>query len=188
MTSRRLDASAWVDAREWARALPWQRERWLAFVAAELRAAKVRQISSGVGADGRPLRRVKPTSRPDGTRDRPLIPHDDESRAIRLLKVTANARTGEVVIHWHGWTRVMGYHAEGAGNLPVRDVLGTPGRFLRPVRTRALAEWRRIVPSRILAGGTPPAAAASRPRPGPRAPFLPPAVARPRERPRPGFF
>jgi hypothetical protein len=147
MTDRKIDVAAWLPPGEYARADPVRRAAWLARVAADLRDAKVRQVESGVGADGRPMPRVKPTSRPDGSRDRPLIPHDDASRTIRLLKVTANNRAGVVTFHWNRWTTILGYHAEGEGDpLPRRDVFGTPGRFLRRAKARALADWRRQFP------------------------------------------
>jgi hypothetical protein len=168
VSSRTIDVSAWVPAAEWSRTDPLRKRLWLTRIAARLRAAKVDQITRGIGADGRRLVRVQPGSRPDGTRDHPLIPHDEMSRTLRLLRVTHNVAKGSVTIHWGYWTTIVAYHADGAGYLPVRDVVGTPGRFLRPVRAWALADWRSMVPM-ILgpAGGTParrPAAAVARPR------------------------
>lgn len=177
MSSRRIEVATWVPAAEWARTDPWRRRQWLDYVAGLIRDAKVKQIQSGVGADGRPLRRVLPTSRPDHTRDRPLIPHDDASRAIRLLSTHVSEKNGTVTLAWNYFTDIILYHSAGAGHLPVRDVVGTPGRFLRPVRAKALARWKQLVPERVIAGGPPPVARRRLP-----------LAARPRPQQRPGFF
>lgn len=149
MSDRRLKVADWLPPGDYAAAPESIRRRWLAGVAELYRAAKRRQIETHVGADGRPLPRVLPTSRPDGTTDRPLTPHDEASRTLRLLRVTENVRTGELVVHWGHWTRVVGYHAEGirrGRGRVIRDVQGTPGRLLRPVKAEALRLWARLYP------------------------------------------
>ncbi len=162
--SRRVDVAEWIGRREFERADPFTRRAYVDFCAGRLKEAKRRQIIQGIGADGRPMPRVQPDSRPDGTRDRPLIPHDDASRTLRLLKLTPNANTGFVTFHWLGWTTILGYHAAGAGHLPVRDVYGTPGRFLRQPKAEARSWWAEHVPSRSFSA--PPAAMVARPRAG----------------------
>jgi hypothetical protein len=106
--------------------------------------AKRRQIESNVGADGRELLRVRPTSRPDGSRDDPLHPHGERSRTLRLIRGTPVVRLGVITLDWHRFTTVVGYHAVGAGSLPTRDIIGTPDRFFRGPKGQARREWERL--------------------------------------------
>jgi hypothetical protein len=144
----------WVGEDEWRSATPYVREAYVRFCAAELLKAKQRQVGECIGADGRPLLRVLPGSRPDGSRDFPLIPHHERSRAMRLLRAIPNENQGYITFNWHHWTRILGYHREGIPSRlgpRVRDLFGTPGRFLRPVKARCIAYWRHLRPERIVA-------------------------------------
>lgn len=147
---RVIDVREWV-ADEWESALPYVREAYVRFCARELEQAKRRQVGECIGADGRPLLRVLPGSRRDGSTDWPLVPHHEQSRALRLLRAIPNANRGYVTFNWHHWTRILGFHAAGIPSRlgpRVRDIFGTPGRFVRPVKVRALAYWRSLKPER----------------------------------------
>lgn len=148
---RRIDVKEWVGDDEWNSATPWIKERYVQYCADRLLDAKRKQIQSAVGADGRQLLRVFPWSRPDHTTDDPLFPHGDMSRSLRLLRTIADAKRGVVTFNWHYWTRILGFHADGIPSRfgpRVRDIFGTPGRFLRPVKYECVKEWRRLKPVR----------------------------------------
>lgn len=149
MNPRVINVREWVGETEWQSATPYVREAYVRFCSAELLKAKQRQVGETVGADGRQLLRVLPGSRPDGSRDFPLIPHHELSRSLRLLRAIPNVNQGYVTFNWHHWTRVLGYHAAGIPSRlgpRIRDLFGTPGRYVRPVKAKALAYWRQLMP------------------------------------------
>lgn len=186
---RVVDVRAWVGETEWSPATPYTREAYVRYCAAELEKAKRKQVGECIGANGRPLLLVLPGSRPDGSRDFPLIPHHEQSRSLRLLRAIPNVRQGYVTFNWHHWTRILGYHAAGIPSRfgpRVRDIYGTPGRYLRPVKGRCLAYWQHLRPERYAAMPPilPTPAAPTPDRRQPRPPALPPAAAAARNRAR----
>jgi hypothetical protein len=141
---RRVDVGSWVGRSAYEAADRRTQEAYLRFCLPLVLDAKRRQIESNVGADGRELPRVRPTSRPDGSRDDPLHPHGNASRILRLIRGTIVPRLGVVTLDWHYWTPVVTYHAVGAGHLPTRDIIGTPGRFWNGPKGQARREWERL--------------------------------------------
>jgi hypothetical protein len=97
------------------------------------------RISRGVDVSGRKLARVKP--RPDGAKGAPLSPHEQASRSRRLLAFSAgqNAAT----LYWRGgWGAILGYHARGAGHLPIRNIVGLMASELAAAVRRAREWWK----------------------------------------------
>jgi hypothetical protein len=141
---RRVDVAEWIGRDRYLSADRRTQEAYLRFCLPLVLDAKRRQIESNVGADGRELLRVRPTSRPDGSRDDPLHPHGERSRTLRLIRGTPVVRLGVITLDWHRFTTVVGYHAVGAGSLPTRDIIGTPDRFFRGPKGQARREWERL--------------------------------------------
>lgn len=133
---------------------------------------KRREIRAGIGKDGRKLKPVKKTSRPDGAKGPPLIPHYATSRTQRNLAKSSTASSA--TLFWRGgWARILGYHAykHGARALPVRNTIGISPKGLRAIAQDGRDWWDRQ--NRV---STPPA-----PKPAPR-----PTTPRPAPVPKPG--
>lgn len=136
-----LPVAQWVGPREWAAVHPQRRESTLAFVAGRAQYLKHRELARGVGVDGKKLAPVKPSSRPDGATGRPLDPHYGDSRVVRLMR--ASVGKGHVTIWWgSGWGKILGYHRDGAGHLPVRDVIGLTPSDLRKLQLDTVIFWQ----------------------------------------------
>ena len=171
-----LDAAAWLPPHEWAAAPEFLRRKYLERVRDLAIFRKRDELRRGLGVDGEKLIPRK-HPRADGAKGPPLIPHRVDSRTWK--RVRGSIGKGHVTIWWGaGWGKVLGYHREGAGPLPVRDVIGfTPagGRWLRD---RARDYWRSI-----FGHGPPPHPTrlnAPRPaRPKPALPVRLPIAARP---------
>lgn len=100
-------------------------------------------IRRGLDADGKELKPVKRTSRPDRATGPPLTPHYGMSRTSRLLAMSA--RVNGCTIWWRaGWSRILGYHAikRGPRRLPVRNVLGIYPAGRRKIAAEARRWWR----------------------------------------------
>ena len=104
------------------------------------------QIRKGVGRDGKKLKRVQPKSRPDHATGEPLDPHYGESRSVKWLRSAARKTKRGISLYWsHGWGRILGYHADGAGRfgpVPVRDIRGLTRANERRLRSE-LSRWAR---------------------------------------------
>ncbi len=114
--------------------------------------AKRDELRRGINTLGRKFRAVKPSSRPDGATGPPLSPHQESSRFQKWARAATTDRSATVF--WsHGWARIVGYHARGAGNLPMRDAVGLIQTSLKWVATMARRFWasgmRRAAESRI---------------------------------------
>jgi hypothetical protein len=108
------------------------------------------QLRRGIGRDGQQLKPVKPSSRPDGARGKPLVPHNAASRTSKWLRYSI--RKDGVTLWWsHGWATILGYHRRGEGHLPVRDV-GPSDATLRRLKSGMAEWWRRRHRVPILAG------------------------------------
>jgi hypothetical protein len=161
---------AWEDATEAERRAYWYRLSEIAYF------IKRQEISRGIGADGRKLAKVKPSSRPDGSDGPPLDPHYGESRTARLLAYSSTASGATLFWRASGrksWALILSYHARIEGEevrgAPLRDTLGISPRG----RARVVAQARDWWAARH---GIPPARI-------PRAPLRRPPV--PTVRPRP---
>jgi hypothetical protein len=99
------------------------------------------RITRGIGLDGRKLTRVKPKSRPDGAKGPPLTPREQASRSRRLLAFSAGQDAA--TLYWRGgWGAILGYHARGAGHLPIRNIVGLMASELAAAVRRAREWWK----------------------------------------------
>jgi hypothetical protein len=132
---------AWDRATEAERRAYWRRLAEIAYF------VKRQEIARGIGADGKKLPPVKPSSRPDGAKGQPLDPHYGESRTARLLAFSATA-TG-ATLYWRAsgrksWAVILGYHARIGGEVrgaPLRDTLGISPRGRKQVAVQARQWW-----------------------------------------------
>jgi hypothetical protein len=162
--------------------------------------AKQDEIRRGIGVDGKPFKPVKPASRPDGAKGKPLDPHYADSRTMRLLAVHEDGKG--VTLFWRGhgrksWTTILGYHADGlVRGAPVRDTIGLSPRGRAKVAERFGQYWANVQRrSKARAGNlkgkggkrepepAPPKEAPAPPAPPPAPAPAPPAV--PRTSPKP---
>jgi hypothetical protein len=110
------------------------------------------ELRRGLDAAGGKLARIK-QPRPDGADGPPLSPHYAESRFLRYCQVRTTARSA--TIFWgSGWAKVVGYHARGAGHLPVRDVIGLTRASQRKLAEHARLWWLRAHGTTALPGRT----------------------------------
>lgn len=144
--SLRLDATSFLPEGEWAAATDARRRRYLDRAGDFAVRLKLRQVRLGIGADGRRLRKVRPSSRPDNATGKPLDPHYGQSRAVRWLRDSAGAKAGTVTLWWsHGWGEVLGYHARGeVKGAPTRDVIGWPVTYRREFERLCMRFWKTM--------------------------------------------
>jgi hypothetical protein len=132
---------AWDRATEAERRAYWRRLAEIAYF------IKRQEIARGIGADGKKLTPVQPSSRPDGAKGQPLDPHYGESRTARLLAYSSTA-TG-ATLYWRAagrksWAVILGYHAHVGGEVrgaPLRDTIGISPRGRKQVATQARQWW-----------------------------------------------
>jgi hypothetical protein len=159
--------------------------------AAYMRAVRVlvltewdRQIASGIGANGKKLRALSPTTKrhrhsemgPADPNAPPLIPAYGLSRTRSLVDARTDGYT--VKVYWKfdpisgkRWGVILGYHRDGKGHLPKRNVFGLSAANRKRVLKAAHAWWEHYAAGRKI---TLPV----RPRPGKAA--RPPVVHAPR--------
>lgn len=179
----------------WALAGPKERRAYYLDLGRACYRRKILELAAGIGVDGRPLRPVKPSSRPDRATGPPLSPHEAASRFQRYLVKQPFADPTRCTLYWtQGWAKVVRGHMVGWGHLPVRDVVGLTKRHVREAVAEARAAWA------LRHGVEPPPKAPKRAtkRPGPTtaaelvqryphlAQFGPVAEGRPGPGPRPG--
>jgi hypothetical protein len=170
---------AWNRASEAERRAYWKRLAEIAYF------IKRQEIARGVGADGKKLPPVQPSSRPDGAKGQPLDPHYGESRTARLLAYSSTAMGA--TLYWRAsgrksWAVILGYHARVGGEVrgaPLRDTLGISPRGRKQVAAQARQWWTsgrpRPAPAPVLRPRPRPAVIAP---PPPPKPTLPPQAAR----------
>jgi hypothetical protein len=132
----------------WAAAGPdVRRAFWRAVVAYGLKAHD-EQTAAGLDRFGAPLRPIRPATRrnrrsemgPADPNAPPLTPAYAVSRT--RLNLTGRAEEDRAVFGWtDGWGRILVYHAQGRGRLPVRDVIGLSPASVRKVRGWAAGWW-----------------------------------------------
>lgn len=161
----------------WALASPAERRAYYLTLGRACIRRKLLELRAGIGVDGRPLKPVKPESRPDGARGQPLSPHDAASRFQRWLRMFA--AVDRCTLYWTNlWSRAVRGHMVGWGHLPVRNVVGLTRRHVREAVTEARAGW-----AKMHGLATPPPAKA--PRPPRPVGSIPPKVQPPRVPPLP---
>lgn len=102
------------------------------------------QCARGLDADGKRLRAVLPSSRPDGATGPPLTPHYAESRTRDLIRFRVDPDAGEVILFWaEDWGVILGYHAYELRKR--RDVLGLSPRFLGNWEAEANRVWNQTL-------------------------------------------
>ena len=178
-----------VDSPSWRSARSEERKRYYTRLGELIQIEMRDALRRGVDRHGRRMRRRK-YRRSDGASGPPLIPHRADSRTWRLLTFSASPRG--VRMWWRAsgrvsWTTILTYHAEGAGRLPVRDVMGLARRWLNRAVEAARLWWSNLHPWDRW-GGPPvaPAPAFAVPTPRRFPPTPPPVAARDRVvRPRP---
>lgn len=129
------------------------------------------EVKAGFGADGKKLKKVKPSSRKDGAKGPPLVPHVEDSRTYRLLAV--HVGDGFVTLYWKGhgrksWSTILGYHAykKGPRSLPVRNTIGISPKGRRAIRAESFRDWKARMDARAKAAAPKPGPK-TRPRPAP---------------------
>lgn len=125
------------------------RERWRELV----KDAKDRELSRGLDRFGAALAPLAASTRKHrrsamGQADPtapPLTPARGASRtrSLFMARIVGDA----IECYWSSyqgqhWGRVLRYHAQGAGRLPMRDVIGLSPESVREVSRTALAAWR----------------------------------------------
>ncbi len=150
--------ATWKQAPESERRAFWQRAGEIAVD------VKRKSLARGLDRFGRRLKPIK-ARRPDGAKGPPLTPHAAGSRTRRLLAFAV--AKAHLTLYWRsGWGKILGYHAEGAGHLPVRDVIGLSKADERTIRDRAWTWWRArqrgratpplpAIPAAVAVPGTP---------------------------------
>jgi hypothetical protein len=159
---------AWDRATEAERRAYWRRLAEIAYF------VKRQEIARGIGADGKKLPPVQPSSRPDGAKGPPLDPHYGESRTARLLAYSSTASGATLFWRASGrksWALILSYHARMEGEevrgAPLRDTLGISPRGRARVAAQARDWWR-------LMHGLPPARMPRAPLPRPPVPTVRP--------------
>lgn len=127
-----------TDAK-WRRATLKQRNAYWGKLAEIAITVKRSEILRGIDVAGR---RLIPVKRRHG--GPPLIPRFSGSRTLRLLSERHTARGA--TLYWRAsgrrsWATILGYHAEGAGSLPVRDVIGISPAGEAKVVSESLDWW-----------------------------------------------
>ena len=133
-----------------------QRAFWKTVVAIAL-VVKDEELAAGKGVNGRPLKPISAYTRKHrkswtGVADPnapPLTPAYAASRTRflldgRALKDRAEFFWRDDPITGKHWGRILGYHRDGAGRLPVRDVIGISRGGLTRVRKEAWKDWEKI--------------------------------------------
>lgn len=110
---------------------------------------KRREVLRGIGADGRPLIKVRPSSRPDGAKGPALVPHYAASRTLRLLAIRATEKG--VTLFWHSghgkrqklpWATILGFHADGLViGAYVRNTIGISPAGMKKIEREAKQWW-----------------------------------------------
>lgn len=133
-----------------------RREFWKAVVAFGL-VAKDRELAQGRDRFGARLTPITPWTRRHrrswtgkaSPSAQPLTPAYAGSRTRVLLDGRATRTRAE--FFWRAdpvtgrpWGRILGYHRDGAGHLPERDVIGLSTQSEQWVKTQALTAWNRI--------------------------------------------
>lgn len=111
---------------------------------------KRREVLRGIGADGRPLIKVRPSSRPDHAKGPALVPHYAQSRTLRLLAMRVSENG--VTLFWHSghgrkqklpWATILGFHADGVViGAYVRNTIGISPAGMRKIEREAKQWWR----------------------------------------------
>jgi hypothetical protein len=133
---------------------------WTA-VAGFVAEAKMAELRAGLDKDGNPFAPLKPRTMkyrrsamwwvadPDAP---PLQPAYDMSRTRSLFMVETMPGADGLACYWaydshtgDSWGKILDYHRQGAGHLPVRDVFGLSPQSLGFVKQRASAWWRGYI-------------------------------------------
>ena len=124
----------------WAQASRDDREAFWDNVALLARDAKYRELTKGIGVDGKRLaRRKRPRS--DHATGPVLSPHWQDSR-FRTQLMWAGGHDGAVLWWKAPWGRIVGYHARGeVKGGPVRNVVGLTAESQEAIRRKALKWW-----------------------------------------------
>lgn len=157
------------------------RRRYWAHIADYALDVKRREVRRAIGKTGRKFQPVLKSSRPDGAKGPPLIPHYGESRTQRLLAKSSTASSA--TIYWRAeggksWARIMGFHTykHGPRSLPVRPVIGISPGGLRAIRADARDWWDRTQGPPIAPPEPKPSPKPVPPKPMPRRPVaIPPS-------------
>lgn len=177
------DFEPWRDE-AWQRAGTEERRQYWDKVGELAFHEKKKELRRGIDIHGKRLKPIK-YRRPDGSTGPPLSPHQPNSRFQRNLS-WANGANGCTVFWQGGWSRIVGAHASGYGNLPVRDVVGLTVASQARVKEGARLWWSnrhgvirwKPGPKPTGGGATGPAMPTPR-RPQPAPTIRPPIAARP---------
>jgi hypothetical protein len=124
----------------WLNASRDDREAYWDNVAVLARDAKYRELTKGVGVDGRrlPPRRRKRHDRATGP---VLSPHWSDSR-FRTQLMWSGSHDGAVLWWKAPWGRIVGFHARGeVRGAPIRNVVGLTDESAEAVRRKARKWW-----------------------------------------------
>lgn len=159
---------AWLDARDADRRL------YFRMLAKEVAQQKDAELAAGLDWQGQPLKPIRPRTWAERKRKfergeyvnwtgPPLTPQYETSRTRRLLQVAATK--DRIVGYWsRRWGRILRYHCQGAGRLPVRDVCGLTHAGWQEARRKAEAAWLGMLRSRPVPIKPVPVTAKNRPK------------------------
>jgi hypothetical protein len=156
------------------------RAKFWAAVSLFVAAAKDLELRQGLDKDGEALaplaaKTIKYRRSAMGPADPyapPLQPAHGLSRTRSLFTVEVADDLDGVNCFWSydahtggSWGDILQYHADGAGNLPVRDVIGLSTASLATVKSKADAWWRNYVKKNVKAATEQPKPAKPQPAP-----------------------
>lgn len=144
-------APTWDNA--WLVAPGWVKVRFFEALVQVVLSEKDAELDAGLDRHGRKLQPLKLSTilhrhsamgRADPLAP-PLMPAHAMSRTRAWLtgKVEGDPDSGyRAVFGWRQqWGTILGYHARGAGHLPVRDVIGLAPATMARIKARALNWW-----------------------------------------------